>query len=103
MRKQEEKIRVETRSGRASEAGRLSTVRRASASVKQVGCRRRGSRQDSSRLLTSALLLVPVRTVITVLVWDGERYALFAIRADELGARMIEWKIEDIDRNARTG
>ena len=53
--------------------------------------------------MTSALLLVPVRAVITILVWDGERYALFAIRADELGARMIEWKIVDIDRNARTG
>ena len=45
--------------------------------------------------MTSALLLVPVRAVVTILVWDGERYALFAIRADELGARMIEWKIEE--------
>ena len=53
--------------------------------------------------MTSALLLVPVRTVVTILVWDGERYALFAIRADELSARTIEWKIVDIDRNARTG
>lgn len=63
------------------------------------------------RLLTPALLLVPVRTVVAILVWHRQRHTLFAIRADELPVQ-VPCKSSSVrechrgrskDQNAATG
>ena len=69
-----------------------------------------GGRRTKGRLLASALVLVPVRTVVAVLVGNNECHTLFAVRTHELRAdgrvsqtnyrRMVMTRRESAERTA---